>query len=79
MAFIPYNPNPYGTFTGDCAIRAVAKATDHPRDDGTTQSEELSNTILRFSICQLSRQLFAYFYFTQFCTPLHTRKVKKHR
>lgn len=30
MAFIPYNPNPYGTFTGDCAIRAVAKATDHP-------------------------------------------------
>lgn len=36
MAFIPYNPNPYGTFTGDCAIRAVAKATDQPWENAYT-------------------------------------------
>lgn len=30
MAFIPYNPNPKGRNVGDCAIRAVAKATDQP-------------------------------------------------
>lgn len=23
MAFIPYNPNPKGTLTGDCAIREM--------------------------------------------------------
>lgn len=28
MNFIPYNPNPRATNVGDCAIRAVAKATD---------------------------------------------------
>ena len=28
MGFIQYNPNPQGKSTGDCAIRAVAKAID---------------------------------------------------
>lgn len=28
MAYIYYNPNPSGQRTGDCVIRAVAKATD---------------------------------------------------
>ena len=28
MGFIPYNPNPRGKNAGDCAVRAVAKATD---------------------------------------------------
>lgn len=27
MAWVYYNPNPYGISVGDCAIRAVAKAT----------------------------------------------------
>ena len=27
MGFIPYNPNPKGKNAGDCAVRAVAKAT----------------------------------------------------
>ena len=38
MAWIEYNPNPRGNRVGDCAIRAIAKATDqeavkilHPR------------------------------------------------
>ena len=29
MAFIPYNPNPHGKNTGDCTVRAIAKATGH--------------------------------------------------
>lgn len=36
MSFIPYNPNPKGTLTGDCAIRAVAKATDMPWENAYT-------------------------------------------
>lgn len=36
MSFIPYNPNPKGTLTGDCAIRAVAKATDQPWENAYT-------------------------------------------
>jgi hypothetical protein len=36
MAFVPYNPNPKGTLTGDCAIRAVAKATDMPWENAYT-------------------------------------------
>lgn len=36
MAFVPYNPNPKGTLTGDCAIRAVAKATDQPWENAYT-------------------------------------------
>lgn len=30
MPYIPYNPNPKGKTVGDCAIRAVAKATNQP-------------------------------------------------
>lgn len=36
MSFVPYNPNPKGTLTGDCAIRAVAKATDMPWENAYT-------------------------------------------
>ena len=28
MAFIYFNPNPKGSFVGDCVIRALSKATD---------------------------------------------------
>lgn len=26
--WVPYNPNPYGRYTGDCVIRAIACATN---------------------------------------------------
>lgn len=28
MSYVPFNPNPRGIHTGDCAIRAVARATE---------------------------------------------------
>lgn len=31
MSFIFYNPNPSGKRTGDCVIRAIAKATGQER------------------------------------------------
>ena len=30
MAYVPYNPNPKGRSVGDCAIRAISKATNQP-------------------------------------------------
>ena len=36
MGYIPYNPNPRGTVTGDCAIRAIAKATEQPWENAYT-------------------------------------------
>ena len=32
MAYIFYNPNPAGSFVGDCVIRAITKATDSDWD-----------------------------------------------
>lgn len=29
----PYNPNPYGTRAGDCAVRAICMATGQPWED----------------------------------------------
>lgn len=33
MAWIQYNPNPQGKQVGDCAVRAISKATDRPWED----------------------------------------------
>lgn len=33
MAFIPYNPNPSGSYVGDCVIRAISKVTGKGWDD----------------------------------------------
>lgn len=41
----PYNPNPYGTRAGDCAVRAICKATEKPWEDVYM---ELCLTGLRF-------------------------------
>lgn len=30
MSYVPFNPNPRGYMTGDCAIRAIARATEQP-------------------------------------------------
>lgn len=30
MSYVPFNPNPRGYVTGDCAIRAIARATEQP-------------------------------------------------
>lgn len=31
--FVPYNANPKGRIVGDCAIRAVSRATEQPWED----------------------------------------------
>lgn len=36
MSYVPYNPNPRGIVTGDCAIRAIAKATGQPWENAYT-------------------------------------------
>jgi hypothetical protein len=36
MSFVPFNPNPHGTRTGDCAVRAVARATEQPWSNAYT-------------------------------------------
>lgn len=36
MAYIPFNPNPKGMVTGDCAVRAVSKATNQPWENAYT-------------------------------------------
>ena len=33
MAYVKYNPNPYGKSVGDCVIRAISKATGKSWED----------------------------------------------